>query len=66
MEESVEDMTAADTAPKPMNATHVGVRYWKGVGGEGGNVKRQADEGHQCQTKAQSCCASISFWLGEI
>ena len=28
MEESVEDMTAAETAPKPMNATHDGVRYW--------------------------------------
>lgn len=29
MDESAEDITAADTAPRPMNATHLGVRYWK-------------------------------------
>ena len=27
-EESAEDMTAADTAPRPMTETTGGVRYW--------------------------------------
>ena len=30
--ESVEDMTAADTAPRPMNETTGGVRYWSTMG----------------------------------
>ena len=32
MEESVEDMTAADTAPKPKKATAFGVRYCRARG----------------------------------
>ena len=31
-EESAEDMTAADTAPRPMIETTGGVRYWKTSG----------------------------------
>ena len=31
-EESAEDMTAADTAPRPMTATAGGVRYWRTSG----------------------------------
>lgn len=27
-EESADDMTAAETAPRPMNETHLGVKYW--------------------------------------
>ena len=30
--ESADDMTAADTAPKPTNDTAVGVRYWSTMG----------------------------------
>ena len=32
MEESVEDITAAETAPKPKKATAFGVRYCKAKG----------------------------------
>ena len=32
MEESVEDMTAAETAPKPKKATAFGVRYCRAKG----------------------------------
>ena len=32
MEESAEDMTAADTAPSPMNDTHEGHRYCITIG----------------------------------
>lgn len=32
MLESAEDMTAADTAPRPTNDTAVGVRYWSTMG----------------------------------
>ena len=31
-DESAELMTAADTAPRPMNVTHLGVKYWKTSG----------------------------------
>lgn len=37
-DESAEDMTAADTAPSPMNATAVGVKYWNTIG----RVKRES------------------------
>lgn len=32
MEESADDITAADTAPSPTNETHSGVRYWRTKG----------------------------------
>ena len=32
IEESVEDITAAETAPSPKNATALGVRYWRARG----------------------------------
>jgi hypothetical protein len=31
-EESADDITAADTAPKPKNDTKSGVKYWRTIG----------------------------------